>query len=102
MTSLPLLLLVDERPRPLVPYEFSWSLHPSVLLGTGLLGALYFWGIGPLRRRYGLGPPAEGWRVACFCAGLLLIDPEARLRALIRPPLVASAIAADIRNLARN
>ncbi len=73
MTALPLLLLVDERPRPLVPYEFGWSLHPSVLIGTGLLGALYFWGIGPLRRRYDLGPPAEGWRVACFCGGLLLL-----------------------------
>ena len=33
----------------------AWSLHPSVLLGTGILGALYFYGIGPLRRRHG-GP----------------------------------------------
>ncbi len=65
--------LADERPRPTIPYQWSWSLHPSVLLGTGLLGALYFFGIGPLRRRYGLGPPAEPWRVVSFCAGLLVL-----------------------------
>ena len=34
---------------------------------------MYFLGIGPLRRRYDLGPPAAGWRVACFCTGLLLL-----------------------------
>lgn len=73
MTPLTFALLLDERPRPLVPYEFDWSLHPSVLLGTGLLGALYFLGIGPLRRRYALGPPVPGWRVASFCAGLAVL-----------------------------
>jgi putative membrane protein len=70
---LPLALLLDERARPTGPYEWGWSLHPSVLLGTGLLGALYFWGIGPLRRRLALGPPAPAWRVASFCAGLLVL-----------------------------
>ncbi|HEX2289412.1 MAG TPA: cytochrome c oxidase assembly protein, partial [Pseudonocardiaceae bacterium] len=55
------------------PYEWAWSLHPSVLIGTGLLGALYFWGIGPLRRRRALGPPAAPWQVASFCAGLLVL-----------------------------
>jgi hypothetical protein len=58
----PLALLADERARPLVPYEWSWSLHPSVLIGTGLLGALYVWGIGPLRRRRNLGPPVPAAR----------------------------------------
>ncbi len=70
---LPFAPLLDERPRPTVPYEWSWSLHPSVLLGTGILGALYFYGIGPLRRRLGLGPPAEKWQVASFCLGLLVL-----------------------------
>jgi putative membrane protein len=64
---------MDERPRPTLPYEWSWSLHPSVLLGTGLLGALYFYGIGPLRRRLGLGPPPAPWQVASFCAALLVL-----------------------------
>jgi hypothetical protein len=71
---LPLLLVhPDERARPTGPYEWAWSLHPSVLLGTGLLGALYFWGIGPLRRRHALGPPPSRWQVASFCAGLLVL-----------------------------
>ena len=68
----PLALLLDERPRPTVPYELSWGLHPSVLLGTGLLGALYFYGIGPWRRRRGL-PPAPRWKVASFVAALLVL-----------------------------
>jgi putative membrane protein len=66
-------LLLDTRPRPTVPFELSWSLHPSVLIGTGLLGALYVWGIGPLRRRHGWGPPVPPWRVACFMAGLAVL-----------------------------
>jgi putative membrane protein len=70
---LPLALLLDERARPTGPYEWGWSLHPSVLIGTGLLGALYFWGIGPLRRRLGLGPPPAAWQVASFSGGLLVL-----------------------------
>jgi putative membrane protein len=69
----PLALLADERARPLVPYEWSWSLHPSVLIGTGLLGALYVWGIGPLRRRRQLGPPVPAVRCASFAAALLVL-----------------------------
>jgi putative membrane protein len=65
--------LLDQRPRPMVPYEWSWGLHPSVLLGTGLLGALYFYGIGPLRRRRNLGPPAARWQIASFVAGLIVL-----------------------------
>jgi putative membrane protein len=64
---------MNPRARPTLPYEWSWSLHPSVLLGTGLLGALYFYGIGPLRRRLGLGPPASGWQIASFCTSLLVL-----------------------------
>ena len=71
---LPLLLVhPDERARPTGPYEWAWSLHPSVLIGTGLLGALYFWAIGPLRRRRQLGPPATAGQVASFCAALLVL-----------------------------
>ena len=70
---MPLLLLVcDERPRPLVPYAWSWSLQPSVLLGTGLLGALYVWGIVPLRRRWERAP-VPAWRVACLAGGLVVL-----------------------------
>ena len=66
-------LSLDERPRPTMPYEWAWSLHPSVLLGTGLLGALYFYGIGPLRRRYGWGPPASAAQILSFCTALLIL-----------------------------
>ncbi len=34
---------------------------------------MYFWGIGPLRRRLGLGDPPPAWRVASFCGGLLVL-----------------------------
>ena len=72
MILLPFAPLLDERPRPTVPYEFSWSLHPSVLVGTGLLGALSCYGIGPWRRRRGL-PPVPPRKVASFCAALLVL-----------------------------
>ena len=63
---------MDERLRPTLPYEWSWSLHPSVLIGTGLLGALYIYGIGPLRRRRGW-PPASRWQILSFSAALLVL-----------------------------
>jgi putative membrane protein len=55
------------------PFTPEWSLHPSVLIGVALFGALYFYGIGPLRRRRALGPPAEWWRVLCFASGLVVM-----------------------------
>ena len=63
---------MDERLRPTLPYELSWSLHPSVIIGTGLLGALYFYGIGPYRRRHGL-PPASGGQIFSFSAALVVL-----------------------------
>jgi putative membrane protein len=72
VTLLPFAPLLDERPRPTGPYEWAWSLHPSVLLGTGLLGALYFYGIGPWRRARGL-PPARPWKAVSFVTSLLVL-----------------------------
>ena len=48
----------------------AWSLHPSVLIGTGILGALYFYGIGPSPPAHGY-PPASRWQVLSFVAALL-------------------------------
>ena len=55
------------------PFTPAWSLHPTVIAGVLLLAALYLWGIGPARRRYGLGPPAPAWRVLCFTLGLVVL-----------------------------
>jgi putative membrane protein len=66
-------LLLHIRARPTTPFVADWSIHPSVILGTVLFGALYFWGIGPARRRWALGPPAPLWRVVCFVLGLLVL-----------------------------
>jgi putative membrane protein len=48
----------------------EWDFHPSVVIGVVLLGAVYFYCIGPLRRRKDLGPPARPWRPFCFVLGL--------------------------------
>jgi putative membrane protein len=55
------------------PFSPGWSLHPSVLAGTALLTLLYFSGIGPVRRRLALGPPAPGWRILCYGLGILVM-----------------------------
>lgn len=44
-----------------------------MLVGVALLAGVYLWGIGPARRRWNLGPPAPGWRIVCFAAGLAVI-----------------------------
>jgi putative membrane protein len=49
------------------------DLHPSVVFGTALFALAYFVGIGPLRRRYALGPPATKTQVAWFVASCLLL-----------------------------
>lgn len=62
------LLSLVTRHRSPVTEVFSpqLSLHPSVLLGVALLGALYLFA---LRR----GPRVERWRPLCFFAGLAVM-----------------------------
>lgn len=67
-----MILLHDQLPAS-TPFTVEWSLHPSVVIGVVLLGALYFYGIGPARRRHSLGPQPAWWRPLAFLAGLLLI-----------------------------
>jgi len=55
------------------PFAPEWSVHPTVVIGVALFGALYFYCIGPLRRRKSLGPPAGPWRPLCFVLGLLVM-----------------------------
>ncbi len=58
--------------RPTGPFEPDWDLHPSVVLGTTVLAALYWYGIGPWRRRQRL-PPASPWRVLSYASGLVVM-----------------------------
>lgn len=55
------------------PFAAAWSLHPSVLVGTAVLAALYLYGIGPWRRRHRLGPPAAPWRIVSFSLSLAVL-----------------------------
>lgn len=57
-----------------------WSLEPTVLLGTAALTGAYFYAIGPLRRKHGLGPPPTRAQVYTFIASVVLL-----LVALISP-----------------
>ena len=55
------------------PFTPAWSLHPSVLIGVGLLGMLYFVSIRRGQRALGPAAMVEPWRPLCFGAGLLVI-----------------------------
>ena len=66
----PLLLL--DTIRPTGPFEPDWDFHPSVVIGTAILGGLYAYGIGPWRRKHGL-PPASPWRILSYVTGLAVL-----------------------------
>ncbi|MEO8450556.1 MAG: cytochrome c oxidase assembly protein [Gemmatimonadota bacterium] len=64
---------LGQTARPTGPFQADWDLHPSTLIGVTLLTALYWWGVGPARRRYNLGPPVEPWRVVCFASAMIVL-----------------------------
>lgn len=49
----------------------SWSIHPSIPLGLGIVALAYALGVGPLRRRYGWADRVEEVQVVTFGFGLL-------------------------------
>src|SRR5689334_2335732 len=53
--------------------SIDWNLNPTLVLGIALLLVAYFAGIGPLRRRYHLGPPADERQIAAFLAGTVVL-----------------------------
>jgi len=58
----------------------EWNLDPSIFLGTALLGGVYLYGVGPLRRRYGWAPEVKRRQVVAFLVGtsimfLALVSP---------------------------
>jgi len=71
MTNLPILAMLHPGDG-----DFSWtsfSVHPSVLIGCSIMLGLYFYGIGPLRKKMGWTERATGTQVACFTAGVLIM-----------------------------
>ncbi len=66
------LSLIQTTPIP----EFSWTTWSgdgTLRAGLLLLVGLYLLGIGPLRRRFRLGPPVSRGRVATYLAGVALL-----------------------------
>jgi cytochrome c oxidase assembly factor CtaG len=53
--------------------SLGWAWDPSILLGLALLTAGYALAVGPLRRRYGWGPPVSRGRQAAFYLGNLIV-----------------------------
>ena len=50
-----------------------WHGHPEVLIGLGLLQAVYLLGVGPLRERFGLADSVDPRQVATFTLGVLVV-----------------------------
>lgn len=72
MTLLSILALTQTTPVP----EFSWwAWSGDGVLRGGLLAlaGLYLLGIGPLRRRFKLGPPVTRGQVALYLSGVLVL-----------------------------
>jgi cytochrome c oxidase assembly factor CtaG len=51
----------------------TWNLDPVLWLGIVAFVAAYFYAIGPLRRRYHLGPPATSRQIGYFLLGTLAL-----------------------------
>jgi putative membrane protein len=59
-------------PEVLDTLKYGWHGDWTVLTGILLAQIAYLLGIGPLRRRYGWGPPVSRWRIAAFQSALLV------------------------------
>ena len=59
------------------PADFSWTdfdMHASVVIGVGLVSLLYWYGVGPARKKYNLSTePVETWRVVSFVAAMAVM-----------------------------
>ncbi len=75
-----LIALHGSEPNGSIHLLTAWNLDPTILVGTVALGGLYCAMIGPLRRRYGLGPEVKCRQIVAFLAGtavmfLALVSP---------------------------
>ncbi len=51
----------------------DWNWAPSIILGLVLLCGVYFYGVGPLRRRFGWAPEIDTRQIALFLSGAFII-----------------------------
>jgi putative membrane protein len=69
-----LAVLAQVQPSMLPPFSWSsWSGDGVLRGGLLLLAGLYLLGVGPLRRRYRLGPPVSRVRVAVYLSGVFCL-----------------------------
>ena len=62
------------QPSTLPPFSWtSWSGDGVLRAGLLLLAGVYLLGVGPLRRRYRLGPPVGRGRIATYLSGVLCL-----------------------------
>jgi cytochrome c oxidase assembly factor CtaG len=73
MTMIPMTLLPLTRAGVALAPQLDWNLDPTLVLGVAALVGAYFYAIGPLRRKYDLGPPAGDRQVAAFLAAIVTL-----------------------------
>lgn len=69
-----LVALAQVQPSTLPPFSWSsWSGNGVLRGGLVLLAGLYLLGVGPLRRRFTLGPPVSRVRIGVYLSGVLCL-----------------------------
>ncbi len=69
-----LAVLAQVQPSTLPPFSWSsWSGDGVLRGGLVLLAGLYLLGVGPLRRRFTLGPPVSRVRIGVYLSGVLCL-----------------------------
>ena len=64
---------LDRFGRPLPPFDpTKWENHNSTIVGLAILTGLYFYAIGPYRRRIGIAEKTSPWQIASFLCGILV------------------------------
>src|SRR4051812_30235404 len=67
-------VLLQVQPATLPPFSWSsWSGDGVLRGGLLLLAGAYLLGVGPLRRRFALGPPVSRGRIAVYLSGVLCL-----------------------------
>ncbi len=70
----PLFALALAQPSPIPEFSWwTWSGDGVLRGGLLLLAGVYLLGVGPLRRRYKLGPPVSRGRVALYLSGVFVL-----------------------------